>query len=82
MHSPQKASHEESAWIEHIGGLVPGLFDDAPEIGDMWPGLLKYFDGRYALEEISGREGLKKKRVREFLAGLNRNGVLVQVRHW
>jgi len=82
VHSPQKASNEESAWIEHIGGLIPDMFADATDVKELWPALLKYFDGRYALEEIPGREGLKKKRIREFIAGLQRNGLLVTVRHW
>lgn len=96
VHSPQRASNEESAWIEHIGSLVPSFFPDAaatngattpatdtgPDAKDLWPLLLKYFDGRYALEEISAREGCKKKKIREFLGRLVREGILITVRHW
>jgi hypothetical protein len=111
IHSPQRATNEESAWIEHIGSLVVSLFESSPtstnqpstpghatngaaaggaatppDLGpgpkEMWPVLLKYFDGRYALEEISARENLKKRRIREFWAKLVREGFLVTVRHW
>jgi hypothetical protein len=96
VHSPQRASNEESAWIEHIGCFVPSLFADAvtsngratpatdtgPDAKDLWPLLLKYFDGRYALEEISAREGCKKKKIREFLNRLVKEGILITVRHW
>ena len=49
---------------------------------ELWPVMLKYFDGRYALEEISAREGVKKRRIREFWGRLVREGWLVTVRHW
>ncbi|KIW06858.1 uncharacterized protein PV09_02534 [Verruconis gallopava] len=94
VHSPQRATNEESAWIEYIGAQVAELFkndsatvngasqEPGPEPKDLWPQLLKYFDGRYALEEISAREGFKKKKVREFLGRLVREGILITVRHW
>ena len=113
IHSPQRATNEESAWIEYIGSLISDLFpsssssdhaqqpstpttkpngangvgtttpaDSGPSARELWPVLLKYFDGRYALEEISAREGVKKKRVREVWGRLVREGILVTVRHW
>lgn len=107
IQSPQRATNEESAWIEHIGTLITDMFPDnvhqpstpgatngslpkngtlTPDTGptprQMWPIVLKYFDGRYALEEISAREGIKKKKVREFWGRLVREGILVTVRHW
>jgi hypothetical protein len=121
VHSPQKASNEEGAWIEYIGAMVAELFrgdavqggqqhqpstpgaappavanghtvngvnaetttpDTGPSPAEMWPILLKYFDGRYALEEISARENLKKKKIREFWSRLVKEGLLVTVRHW
>jgi hypothetical protein len=77
IHSPQKANALESRWIEHVGAT----FADA-ELKELWPLLLKYFDGRHALEEISVREGLKKKRVGAVLSALSAGGWLMTVRHW
>lgn len=77
IHSPQKASATESRWIEHIGAS----FTDA-ELKELWPLLLKYFEGRHALEEIPAREGLKKKRVERILKLLRTYGWLVTVKHW
>lgn len=75
--SPQTADALQSRWIGHIGA---GFVDE--ELKEKWPVLLKYFDGRHALEEISVREGLKKGRVGALLAVLREGGVLVSVRHW
>jgi hypothetical protein len=77
IHSPQKANATESRWIEYIGA---GFTD--VELKELWPLLLKYFDGRHALEEIPAREGLKKKRVERILKVLGAMEVLVVVRHW
>lgn len=106
IHSPQRATNEESAWIEYIGSLIPDLFPDnlsplgntpnnslgkkngvttpdtGPKARELWPVLLKYFDGRSAMEEISAREGVKKRKVREVWAKLVREGILLSVRHW
>ncbi|TID21696.1 Nitrogen permease regulator 3 [Venturia nashicola] len=77
IHSPQKANSILSRYIEHIGAG----FTDA-ELKELWPLLLKYFDGRHALEEIPAREGLKKKRVERILKLLSTAGVLITVKHW
>ncbi|QDS74547.1 hypothetical protein FKW77_007760 [Venturia effusa] len=77
IHSPQKANSLMSRYIERIGAE----FTDA-ELKELWPLLLKYFDGRHALEEIPAREGLKKKRVERILKLLGTSGWLVTVRHW
>ncbi|KAF2401557.1 UPF0171-domain-containing protein [Trichodelitschia bisporula] len=75
--SPQRAQAVESQWLEYIGSH----FED-PDLREMWPVLLRYFDGRRPLEEIPVREGLKKKRVAPLLGKLAREGWLVTVRHW
>ncbi|KAF2430605.1 hypothetical protein EJ08DRAFT_715240 [Tothia fuscella] len=75
--SPQKADALQSRWIEYIGA---GFEDE--ELREKWPVLLKYFDGRHALEEISVREGLKKGKVAGLLGVLQRGGWVVSVRHW
>ena len=75
--SPQKANDLEARWIEHIGES----FEDE-ELKELWPVMLKYFDGRHALEGIAVREGLKKKRAAKALAGLMAGGWVICVRHW
>lgn len=75
--SPQKANALEARWIEHIGES----FED-PELKELWPVMLKYVDGRHALEGIAVREGLKKKRVAKALAGVIAGGWVLVVRHW
>jgi hypothetical protein len=77
IHSPQKASEVELRWIEHIGAR----FEDN-ETKDLWPVLLKYFDGKHAFEEIHVREGRKNKDVVAFLQKLSADGWLLTVKHW
>lgn len=43
---------------------------------------MNYFDGHYAIESISVREGWKRKRVAELMAGWEGMGVVVRGRHW
>ena len=47
-----------------------------------WDKCLKYFDGKHAVESIAVREGWKRKRVMELIAGWEGLGVLSIVRHW
>lgn len=75
--SPQKANAIESRWIEHIGSS----FTD-PELVELWPIMLRYLDGKHALDEIALREGLKRKRVAGVVTKLREQGVLLTVRHW
>lgn len=77
IHSPQRANALEARWIERIGAS----FTD-PEARELWPVLLKYLDGRHALEEVAPREGLKRKRVAGVVWGLIAGGWLLTVRHW
>lgn len=77
VYSPLKAKALEARWIEFIGES----FEDA-ELKELWPVMLKYFDGRHALEGIAVREGLKKKRVGQVLGKLVSGGWLMIVRHW
>lgn len=84
--SPHKADALESQWLEHIGSK---LRDE--DLRDAWPMLVKYFDGKRALEEIATREGIKRKVVAGLLARLIGHGdpdahadgrLLVVVRYW
>ncbi|KAF2463235.1 uncharacterized protein BDR25DRAFT_298576 [Lindgomyces ingoldianus] len=52
------------------------------EITENWPILLKYFDGKHALEDIAAREGIKRKRVWGWITAVREAGWLVVVRHW
>jgi hypothetical protein len=75
--NPQRATEEESLWIERIEEL---LEDD--ELRTFWPTLIKYFDGNHSFEDISVREGLKKKKVQGMISKLVSDGWIVTVRHW
>ncbi|KAF1974982.1 hypothetical protein BU23DRAFT_552819 [Bimuria novae-zelandiae CBS 107.79] len=75
--NPQKANAVEARWLEAIGKT----FQDA-DIRGHWSTLLKYFDGKHAIEDISPREGFKRKRVGAMMQGVREGGWLVEVRHW
>jgi len=77
--SPHKASAVESRWLASIAA---GLRDK--DVRDAWPRLVKYFDGRHALEEITASEGLKRKVLAPILTRLmsEEEGCLMTVRHW
>lgn len=75
--SPHKANTEESRWLEEVG---KSLSDQ--ELREVWPVLCKYFDGRWAFEEIAAREGWKRSRASNLLGRLEKEGVLCVVRHW
>ena len=47
-----------------------------------WEKCLKYFDGKHAVETIPLREGWKRKRVTELIAGWEGLGFLCKTRHW
>jgi len=50
---------------------------------EAWPRLLKYFDGKHAIEEITLREGMKRKVLNPMLSQLiGELGILRTVRHW
>jgi len=79
--SPQRASALESRWIEQIATDMERDPDNA-ELRAEWPNLLKHLDGRHAFEDISAREGVKKKKVAGVLARLVAGGWVVTARHW
>ncbi|KAL1644661.1 Nitrogen permease regulator 3 [Diplodia intermedia] len=82
IYSPQRANALEARWIEHIRSSFVGEEGVEKEARELWPALLKYFDGRHALDDIAGREGIKRKRVWSVLGGLRERNVLYFVRHW
>ncbi|CAI6253355.1 unnamed protein product [Periconia digitata] len=75
--SPQKASSIEARWLEEI---VKGFDDD--DLKEHWSMLLKYFDGRHAIEDMCHREGIKRGRVAALVNAVKERGWLVVVRHW
>lgn len=79
--SPHRADAIESRWLRYIGETLP-----TEELKVRWPKLVRYFDGKHALEEIALREGLKRKVVNPLLQRLmaekDGDGVLRVVRHW
>ncbi|KAL9086383.1 MAG: hypothetical protein Q9165_007169 [Trypethelium subeluteriae] len=52
------------------------------EMEKLWPRLVRYFNGRWALEEISVREGLKRAKVQGLVGRLREERLLCIVRHW
>ncbi|KAK3078142.1 hypothetical protein LTS18_008337 [Coniosporium uncinatum] len=77
VYSPHKATELESDWLNHIRDSFKN-----DELKELWPVLIKYFDGKHALDEISMREGIKRKKVVQWINWLRENGWLVWVRHW
>lgn len=75
--SPHKANTIESKWLAHIGSQL-----EDKELREVWPTLVKYFDGRRAVEEIASREGWKRRTVDELMMKLEQVGCLCVVRHW
>lgn len=71
---PSRASGLESAWLEMAMRPHP------PEVRALFERMLKYLNGRHALEKISVREGISRKEVRKTLLALDE--VLVYARHW
>ncbi|KAI9819740.1 MAG: Nitrogen permease regulator 3 [Phylliscum demangeonii] len=85
---PRKANSRQSRWLDAIrattfaGGADD---DDEPamvEVRALWPRLVKYCNGKHALEDIPVLEGLSRKEVWRVLVLMEQRGVLVVVRHW
>ncbi|ORY02375.1 nitrogen permease regulator of amino acid transport activity 3-domain-containing protein [Clohesyomyces aquaticus] len=89
-HSPAKqkqnnhqsqSTQEKDKEPEKGKGEVKGGAD-TNDLVTHWPMLLKYFDGKHALEDIAMREGIKRKRVWGWYLTIRERGWLVVVRHW
>jgi len=76
--SPLRASAIEARWLEKIGKTFAD--QELREVG--WPMLLKYFDGKHALDDVSVRETVKQKKVWGWVNQVREAGWLVVVRHW
>jgi len=65
---------------KHNDGGILGL--TGKELRESWPTLLKYLDGRHAIEDLAPREGMKRKRVALLFNAVKERGWLTIVRHW
>ena len=85
---PHRANALESRWIAAIGDS----FTYAPA-RELWPRVVRYFNGRHALEKIWVREGLgaareggaegwRRKEVWRALGEMEEEGGIVVGRHW
>ena len=68
--------------IYQIGTTLGSLNSTARVRPFAWSMLLRYFDGKHAIEDMSPREGLKRKKVWQLVQGVKEGGWLVVVRHW
>ncbi|KAL6704827.1 Nitrogen permease regulator 3 [Coniothyrium glycines] len=69
--SPPKYNHADSA-----------LGITGTELRESWPMLLRHLDGKHAIEDVSAREGIKRKRVAALFNAVRDKGWLVVTRHW
>lgn len=77
---PRHASGLPSRHLAAISAYV--LEQQGKETSCAWDRCVGYFDGRHAVEIIAVREGWKRKRVDELMAGWERLGILIRGRHW
>ncbi|KAI4170340.1 MAG: hypothetical protein LQ348_007131 [Seirophora lacunosa] len=80
IQNPRQAAGVTSRYLTAISIHV--LRRQGVEAQKAWNKCLKYFDGRHAVETIAVQEGWKRKRVAEFLAGWEGEGVLLKGRCW
>ncbi|CBX92295.1 hypothetical protein LEMA_P050010.1 [Plenodomus lingam JN3] len=52
------------------------------ELKESWGMLLRHLDGKHAIEDVSPREGIKRKRVAALFNAVREKGWLVVTRHW
>lgn len=78
--APRLASALPSRYLSAISTHI--LNSQGADSQSAWDKCVNYFDGRHALETIPVREGWKRKRVAEMVAGWEGLDVLVRGRHW
>ncbi|KAM0702874.1 hypothetical protein Q7P35_010306 [Cladosporium inversicolor] len=72
---PSNPSLAEKAAMRSIEASL-----EDPELRERFSTLARYFNGEHAFEEIAGREGLKRARVEEWMAELERGDRIRSVR--
>lgn len=75
--SPRTASAVEQQWIAYIGERL-----EDTDARRLWPDIVRYFDGRHAVEEIAAIEGWKRAVLASVFKKLMVEGVVKTVRHW
>ncbi|KAI4905939.1 Nitrogen permease regulator 3 [Alternaria incomplexa] len=65
---------------KHADGALGGI--TGKELRESWPMLLRHLDGKHAIEDVSAREGIKRKRVAVLFNAVKERGWLVIARHW
>lgn len=80
IQNPRQASGISSRYLSAISIHV--LKTQGVEGQKAWNNCLRYFDGKHAIETIAVQEGWKRKRVAEFIAGWEAEGLLLEGRHW
>ena len=75
-HPTTASSAQLSAMSAHV------LATQGEDARTAWEKCVKYFDGKHALETIAVREGWKRKRAGDLIAGWENLGFLRRVRHW
>ncbi|KAF1937052.1 hypothetical protein EJ02DRAFT_438131 [Clathrospora elynae] len=72
--NPSPPKHADGAFSS--GGIT------GKELRESWPMLLRHLDGKHAIEDVSAREGIKRKRVAILFNAVREKGWLVVTRHW
>ncbi|CAE7012794.1 Nitrogen permease regulator 3 [Pyrenophora teres f. teres] len=65
---------------KHADGGFGGI--TGKELRESWPMLLRHLDGKHAIEDVSAREGIKRKRVAVLFNAVKERGWLIVARHW
>lgn len=73
--NPSNPSSAEKAALRSIEASL-----EDPDLRDRFTALARYFDGEHAFEEIAGREGLKRAKVEEWIAELEKDNRIRSVR--
>ncbi|KAI4267887.1 MAG: hypothetical protein L6R38_008047 [Xanthoria sp. 2 TBL-2021] len=80
IQNPGQASGVSSRWLAAISIHI--LKTQGVEGQKAWNRCLKYFDGKHAIEMIAVQENWKRKRIAEFIAGWEAEGLLLRGKHW
>ncbi|CAO1604930.1 Nitrogen permease regulator 3 [Xanthoria calcicola] len=80
IQNPRQASGVSSRWLAAISIHI--LKAQGVESQKAWNRCLRYFDGKHAVEMIAVREGWKRKKVAELVAGWEAEGLLLRGKHW
>ncbi|KAL9024054.1 MAG: hypothetical protein Q9196_006796 [Gyalolechia fulgens] len=80
IQNPRQASGIASRCLSAIAMHV--LETQGAEGQKAWNNCVRYFDGKHAIESIAVQEGWKRKRVADFIAGWEAEGLLLKGRHW